>query len=169
MKKMKNVLFYAVCILFSASLVKAETLFDVLAKTYQTSPVLQSSQAHLRAVDERVGQAKSSWRPYVGVEGNASYSDQHFKDYPGRNDFSYDNDMYDVGVVAKQSIFSGFKTVSAVDYAESNVLMERENVRQTEQNVLLNAAVAAVDVIQARALLDLQKNQETVLDRHYKQ
>ena len=168
MKKMKKVLFYTVCMLFSVSLVRAETLFDVLAKTYQTSPVLQSSQAHLRAVDERVGQAKSSWRPYVGVEGNASYTDQRFKDYPGRDDFSYDNDMYDVGIVAKQSIFSGFKTVSAVDYAESSVLMERENVRQTEQNVLLNAAVAAVDVIQARALLDLQKNQEAVLDRHYK-
>lgn len=165
---MKKISFYVICLFVFASVAKAETLFDVLAKTYQTSPVLQSSQAHLRAVDERVGQAKSSWRPYVGLEGNASYTDQRFKNYPNTNDFSYDNDMYDVGVVAKQSVFSGFKTVSAVDYAESNVLMERENVRQTEQNVLLNAAVAAVDVIQTRALLELQKNQEVVLNRHYK-
>ena len=165
---MKKISFYVVCLFVFAGVAKAETLFDVLARTYQTSPVLQSSQAHLRAVDERVGEAKSSWRPYVGVEGNAAYTDQRFKNYPNMNNFSYDNDMYDLGVVAKQSVFSGFKTVSAVDYAESSVLMERENVRQTEQNVLLNAAVATVDVIQTRALLELQKNQETVLDRHYK-
>ena len=100
MKKIKNVFISAVCLLASTSLVRAETLFDVLAQTYQTSPVLQASQAHLRAVDERVGQAKSTWRPYVGVEGNASYTDQRFKNYPNTKDFSYDNDSYDVGVVA---------------------------------------------------------------------
>ncbi|MBO5997757.1 MAG: TolC family outer membrane protein [Alphaproteobacteria bacterium] len=168
MIKTKTILLCGICLVLSTSLTKAETLFDVLARTYQTSPVLQASQAHLRAVDERVGLAKSSWRPYVGVEGNASYMDQRFRNYPGESDFSYDNDSYDVGIVAKQSIFSGFKTVSAVDAAESSVLMERENVRQTEQDVLLNAAIATVDVVQTRALLDLQKNQETVLERHYK-
>lgn len=168
MKKIILLGFGVAYLALSTSLAKADSLFDVLASTYQTSPVLQSSQAYLRAVDERVGQAKSSWRPYIGLQGEAAYTDQRFKNYPGSSDFDYSNDSYNAGVIAKQSVFSGFKTTSAIDYAETNVLMERENVRQTEQNVLLSAAVAAVDVIQTRALLDLQKNQEQVLDRHYK-
>ncbi len=168
MNRMKKIGLCAVCLALSSSFATAETLFDVLAQTYQTSPVLQASQAYLRAVDERVGQAKSSWRPYIGAQGNATYAEQRFKNYPGSDDFDYDNDMYDAGIVAQQNIFGGFKTVSAVDFAQTNVLLERENLRQTEQSVLLGAAVAAVDVIQTRALLDLQKNQEQVLNRHYK-
>ena len=158
---MKNTLKASLCalsVILFASVVKADTLFDVLAQTYQSSPTLKANQAYLRAVDERVGQAKSSWRPYLGLQGKASYADQRFKNYPNQDDFSYDNDMYEAGAVVKQSVFSGFKTVSAVDLSETNVLMEREKLRQTEQNVLLTAAVAAVDVIQRRALLDLQKN-----------
>lgn len=168
MKKTLKATLCALSVILATSAVKADTLFDVLAQTYQTSPTLQANQAYLRAVDERVGQAKSSWRPYIGLQGNATYADQRFKNYPHTNDFSYDNDMYDAGAVIKQSVFSGFKTMSAVDLAESNVLMEREKLRQTEQNVLLTAAVATVDVIQKRAVLELQKNQEQVLDRHYK-
>ncbi len=158
----------AVSVAFGAAGAKADTLFDVLAQTYQTSPVLQAQQAYLRAVDERVGQAKAGYRPSLTAEGNVAYSDTRFKNYPASDDFSYDNDSYDAAVVLQQPVFSGFKTMSAVDYAELNVLAEREQTKQTEQDVLLSAAVAAVDVIQARAILDLQKNQEQVLGRHYK-
>ena len=168
---MKNKFKVGLCALslfVCSTALKAETLFDVLAQTYRTSPTLQANQAYLRAVDERVGQAKSSWRPYIGLQGNASYAQQRFKDYPNQDDFTYDNDMYDAGAVIKQSVFSGFKTISAVDLAETNVLMEREKLKQTEQSVLLSAAVAAVDVMQTKALLELQKNQEQVLERHYK-
>ncbi|MBE6449652.1 MAG: hypothetical protein E7013_03025 [Alphaproteobacteria bacterium] len=168
MKKYLKISLCTVVLFFASSICQAENLFDILARTYQTNPTLQANQAYLRAVDERVGQAKSSWRPYVGLEGNASYMDQKFKNYPNVGEFDYDNDMYDASAVIQQSVFSGFKTVSAVELAETNVLAEREKLRQTEQNVLLSAAVAAVDVIQTRALLDLQKNQEQVLRRHYK-
>ena len=168
MKKTIKVTLSAFSFILLGSIAKAETLFDVLSYTYQTSPVLQASQAYLRVVDERVAQAKSSWRPYIGLQGSAAYMDQRFKNYPNVSDFDYDNDMYEAGAVVKQSVFSGFKTVSAVDLAEVNVLMEREKLRQTEQNVLLSAAIATVDVVQKKALLDLQKNQEQVLERHHK-
>ena len=155
-------------LLCSVHSARAESLFDVLVKTYQTNPTLQSARAYLRAVDEKVGQAKSGWRPVITLDGNVMHMDQKFKNYPGTADFDYDNNQYDAGVTLVQPVFSGFKTVSAVDYAEKNVLATREQTRQTEQQVLLAGAIAAVDVVQTRALLDLQKNQEQVLGRHYK-
>jgi len=156
------------CIALCVCNARAEELFDVLAQTYQTNPALQSAQAYLRAVDERVGQAKSGWRPIITLDGNATHAEQKFKNYPGTADFDYDNNQYEAGVTLVQPVFSGFKTVSAVDLAEKTVFATREQTRQTEQQVLLSAAVASVDVIQSRALLDLQKNQEQVLNRHYK-
>ncbi len=146
----------------------AESLFEALAYTYETNPTLEASRAYLRSVDERVGQAKAGWRPNLSAVGNATYTDQRFKNYPGTDDFDYDNDAYDAGLSLTQPIFSGFKTVSGVNYAETIVKQERENLKSTEQAVLLNSAVAYVDVITQRAVLELQKNQEQVLARHLK-
>lgn len=146
----------------------AESLFEALAYTYETNPTLEANRAYLRSVDERVGQAKAGWRPNLSAVGNAAYTDQRYKNYPGVDDFDYDNDMYDAGLSLTQPIFSGFKTVSGVDYAETVVKQERENLKNTEQAVLLNSAVAYVDVITQRAVLELQKNQEQVLARHLK-
>lgn len=146
----------------------AESLFEALAYTYETNPTLEASRAYLRSVDERVGQAKAGWRPNLSAVGNATYTDQRYKNYPGMDDFDYDNDAYDAGLSLTQPIFSGFKTVSGVNYAETIVKQERENLKSTEQAVLLNSAVAYVDVITQRAVLELQKNQEQVLARHLK-
>lgn len=167
-KTLKIVLFSTAFILSAGVSFAADTMFDALAYTYETNPALEAQRAYLRAVDERVGQAKAGWRPYVGLEGNATHVDQKYENYPQSDDFSYRDEMYDAGVTLSQPIFSGFKTVSGVNYAETVVLQERENTRNTEQNILLSAAMAYVDVIRDRAILDLQKNQEQVLARHLK-
>ena len=146
----------------------ANTLFDELAYTYATSPVLDAQRAYLRAADERVGQAKAGWRPTIAVEGNVSRSEQKFKNYPNTPDFDYGNTSYDAGVVLSQQVFSGFKTTSGVDYAKTVVFQERAKMLAKEQDVLLSAAVAYADVIRDRALLELQVNQEQVLARHLK-
>lgn len=166
-KTLKVILLSCSMVVFSYNL-KAETLFEALAYTYETNPTLEANRAYLRSVDERVGQAKAGWRPTLSLAGNAAYSEQQFKNYPGLADFDYDNDSYDAGVSLIQPVFSGFKTVSGVNYAETIVKQEQENLKSTEQSVLLNSAIAYVDVITQRAVLDLQKNQEQVLARHLK-
>jgi len=166
---MRKYILLFISTLLGTSSALAQTLFDTLANTYETNPTLKASQAYLRSVDERVGQAKSGWRPYIVAQGNISHSDQTFKNYPGLSeDVDYENDAYDAGVVMTQNVFQGFKTWNAVDYAQTIVLQERESVRSTEQNVLLDAATAYVNVIRDRAVLELQKNQEQVLARHLK-
>ena len=146
--------------------VQAEDLFSTLQYTYQNSPQLEASRAFLRSVDERVAQAKAGWRPTVGVEANAAYMDQKYKDYPGTKDDSYGNDMYDAGVSLSQSVFAGFRTTSSMDYAQTIVREQREGLRTTEQSVLLSAAISFVDLIRDKAVLELRKNQEVVLNRH---
>ncbi len=168
MKKTLKIMLLSCSVLAFSCMARAESLFDALAYTYETNPALEANRAYLRSVDERVGLAKAGWRPNLVAVGNAAHTDQKFENYPGTDDFDYDNEMYDAGLALVQPIFSGFKTVSAVNYSETVVKQERENLKSTEQSVLLNSAVAYVDVISGRAVLDLQKNQEQVLARHLK-
>ena len=168
MRKTFKIVLLSCSMFVMACAAHAESLFEALAYTYETNPTLEANRAYLRSVDERVGQAKAGWRPNLSAVGNATYTDQRFKNYPGMDDFDYDNDAYDAGLSLTQPIFSGFKTVSGVNYAETIVKQERENLKSTEQAVLLNSAVAYVDVITQRAVLELQKNQEQVLARHLK-
>lgn len=166
---MNRYLLLFICAFLSTSGTVAQTLFDTLSLTYETNPTLKASQAYLRSVDERIRQAKSGWQPRIVAQGNISHSDQTFKNYPGLSeDVDYDNDAYDAGIVVTQNVFQGFKTWNTVDYAQTIFLQEKENMRSTEQNVLLDAATAYVNVIRDRAVLELQKNQEQVLARHLK-
>ena len=135
-KTLKVILLSCSMVVFSYNL-KAETLFEALAYTYETNPTLEANRAYLRSVDERVGQAKAGWRPTLSLAGNAAYSEQQFKNYPGLADFDYDNDSYDAGVSLIQPVFSGFKTVSGVNYAETIVKQEQENLKHIEKKAKL--------------------------------
>ena len=56
----------------SAGSLSAESLADALVKAYQTSPLLESSRAALRSLDESVPQARADKRPQVGASVDAS-------------------------------------------------------------------------------------------------
>ncbi len=149
--------------------IKAEDLFSVLGQTYQTNPTLLSAQAYLRSIDENIAIAKSSWRPSLALTADATYTEQKFKDYPseaGSMPDKYTNDSYEAGAVLSQNLFEGFKTQNSIKYAESLALAGLANLTNTEQEVLLSAAVAYVDLQKERSILDLQINQEQVLRRH---
>jgi len=62
-------------------------------------------------------------------------------------------------------LFRGFRTVNSVRAADSQVLAERERLRNAEQQVLLNAVIAYMDVVRDEAVLRLNQNQVEVLQR----
>lgn len=125
----------------------AATLAEALASAYSDNPELNAARAGLRATDESVPQAKSGYRPSVFGSADASVSDSSTAGttYPRG-----------VGIKIEQQLFAGFRTKNSVKGAESSVLAGRESLRNTEQNVLLDAATAFMDVAQAQAILSLR-------------
>jgi outer membrane protein len=55
-------------------------------------------------------------------------------------------------------LFDGFRTPYAVSQAEAQVLVERELLRTTEQDVLFTAVAAYMDVVRDMAILGLRNN-----------
>ena len=50
----------------------AETLADAIALAYQNNPTLQAQRAAQRALDESYVQARTGWRPTLGLQASAS-------------------------------------------------------------------------------------------------
>lgn len=128
-----------------------ETIASALASAYRGNPVLQAERARQRATDEQVPQALSGWRPTVVTD--ASGGAEWAKTKPGR---SSDTNPASVTIGLSQPIFSGFQTVSGTKVAEANVAAGRQNLLQVEQQVLLDAATAYMNVLRDREIVRLR-------------
>lgn len=142
----------------------AQTMDETLAKAYMTNPSLLSERAKLRATDEGVPQALSGWRPTVSLNYDA-----------GRGEF-YSNSSTTAtrtttrttragSVVINQNLYRGGRTSASTQQAENQVLAERARLTSTEQQVLLQAATAYMDVVRDQAVLDLNISNQHVLER----
>ncbi len=66
-------------------------------------------------------------------------------------------------VVLQQNIFDGFRTYNNIKGAEALVEAGREDLRSSEENVLLNAATAYMNVVRDAAIVKLRQNNVKVL------
>lgn len=138
----------------------AESLQEALSSAYLFNPTLKAARAQLRATDEEVPRAKSGYRPTVIGEVTQGY-DYVDPNVPGASEDTYPRSY---SVTLNQPIFRGFQTVNAVKGAEALVEAGREDLRLSEQNVLLSAVTAYVDVVRDQAILNLRQNNLRVLN-----
>jgi outer membrane protein len=149
----------------------AETIDSAMARAYQNNPQLNAQRAQLRAVDEGVPQALSGYRPKLNVTATIGeqYADQTIKNVtpaapalgiPQTTTYTKQyqtSTPYTIGATATQPVFDGFQTPNRVGAAESNVSAQREALRVLEQQVLLAAATAYMDVSRDGASLEVQR------------
>lgn len=143
----------------------AETLQEALSKAYLNNPTLEAARAELRATDELVPQALSGYRPSVSINGQigAQESQVSGSTLPATNDdFSA---VGSVDLTVNQPVYRGGRTEAAVDQAEALVRAQRASLLSIEQDVLLNAVTAYLDVLRDMAIVELNKNNELVLAR----
>lgn len=138
----------------------AETLQEALAAAYANNPTLQAQRAQLRAADEGVAEARSGWRPTVSATGQAGVTetDSSLSGSQTLNPLSY-------GLSVEQPLYRGGRTVAGTSRARNVVLSERQRLRSVEQQVLLDAATAYMNVLRDTAVVELTIKNEQVLRR----
>ncbi len=134
----------AVCVLavLPGEAALAESIQDALQSAYQNNASLNSARAGVRVTDEGVAVAKSGWRPVIAGVSDLNYATQSGTQITAGS----------FGVQIQQSLFDGFQTLNNVRAAEAQVHAAQETLRNTEQNILFNAAAAYVDVIRDRQI-----------------
>lgn len=140
------------------------TLRDALGIAYQTNPQLAGEQAQLRATDENVAQANAGWRPTVNAQ--ASFGIEKTETSPP-NFFSPNGLLYPLTsqVTVSQPLYRGGRTFAEVARAKAQVRQERARVIAIEQNVLLNAVNAYVNVVRDSATYQLQVSNVAALQK----
>ncbi|PTE11739.1 TolC family outer membrane protein [Mesorhizobium helmanticense] len=126
----------------------AETITGALSKAYQNNSQLNSARAGVRVTDESVAIAKSGWRPTINGSASIDYSSSHLN---GSNR-SVALTTGNFGIQIDQTLFDGFQTRNNVAGAEAQVRASVETLRNTEENILFNAASAYMDVIRDRQI-----------------
>ena len=141
---------------FASIPVHAETLMGALAKAYTNNGNINSERANSRILDEDIAIAKSNFRPQI--EGFGTYA-------RGRSAATtYYTTTGSLGVQLSQKVFDGFVTKNTVASAEVKAQAQREYLRNTEQNMLVNAATAYADVYQYRRIAELRRQNLAALE-----
>ena len=156
----------------------ADTLEWALVQAYQNNPSLNAQRAALRATDENVPQALSGYRPKLSVTANGG---QNYTTVLSHTYTGFGNEITSftgvktpftssgVGATATETLYNGFQTANRVRQAESQVTGARETLRVTEQQVLLDAATAYMNLLRDEAILELNRRNVEVLTEQLKQ
>ena len=137
------------------------TLNEALAVTYETNPLIGRDRASLEALDQGVAQANAGWRPSVNVTG--SYGVQHSL----VDGFASPFNSHPISgqVEVSEPIFRGGRTVAEVGQAIAQVRAGRAQLLVTEQNTLLSAATAYMDVVRDTQTIGYNRDNVSSLEK----
>lgn len=148
-----------------SGVVSAQDLMKALSLAYSSNPTLQAQRARLRSVDEGVPQALSGWRPDVRFTADVGKLRRRTNNSSGFGSGDDDRTFYSGGFRAIQNLYAGGTTEAEIEQAKHLVSAERARLMTTEQQVLLDAVTAYMDVFRDEAVLKLNVNNEQVLSR----
>lgn len=131
-----------------------------LVTTYNTNPRIKAERQRQEATDESVAQAVSGFRPNL----TGSYN-------RGRQRTSFDGADWssstseDKGLTISQPLFRGFGTIAGYRSAVQRVMAGAYQLYAVEQQVLLEAIAAYMNVVANVSILDLARNNRDVLHK----
>ena len=136
---------------------KSETLADTLASAYENSGLLEQNRALLRAADEDVAQIVSELRPILSWSADISrtFGRTQSSNFPERSITS--NDLT-IGLSLDLLLYDFGRTNLRVQAAKETVLATRETLRSIEQQVLLRAVTAYMNVRRTQELVAVRRN-----------
>ncbi|HXL99891.1 MAG TPA: TolC family outer membrane protein [Rhizomicrobium sp.] len=140
------------CLPVCARATEVFTLRQALGVAYETNPQLDAQRAALRATDENVAGANAGWRPSINAQGSYGFQDPT-GGFPATQSHPLSGQL-----VISQPLFRGGRTVAEVSRAKAQVRAGRAQLSNTEEDVLLDAVTAYIDVVRDAKTLRLRQS-----------
>ena len=153
-----NIMFYGALMTHGAY---ADDLYGALARVYRDNPVISAARSAVRAAGADVDRARTGYKPYLGISAGADLARSEILGT------TYDYVPTQIGAEFQQNIFQGFATVAQIKAAKAMLASQQAVLYSTEQDVFLDAINAYINVLNARTVLDLNKNNQRVLTEYY--
>ena len=159
-KGLKNKLLSAVSaavIAFAATqTARAETLAETLVSAYEHSGLLDQNRALLRAADEDVARIVSELRPIINWSADITRSFGSAR--TGGVSTGIANTDANLGLTLDLLLYDFGRTQLRIEAAKETVLATRESLRSIEQQVLLRAVAAYMNVRRNGELVSVREN-----------
>jgi len=143
---------------------RAETLADTLVSAYKNSGLLEQNRALLRAADEDVAQVVSELRPILSWSADVTSNFGRTRT-GGFDDRSISSDELSAGLSLDLLLYDFGRTELRAEAAKETVLATRETLRNIEQQVLLRAITAYMNVRRNSELVSVRKNNLNLLQQ----
>lgn len=166
-------------VLVAVAPVKSETLADALRDAYHSSGLLDQNRALLRAADEDVAQSLAALRPIITYSAQLSYFDSFggsSTSFGGTSTSSgvfsgggfstsdfFDNLSADISLSGSLLLYDGGSSALATEAQKEIVLQTRQGLIQIEQEVLLRAVTAYMEVRRQAGFVNLRQSNVRVL------
>ena len=142
--------------LVAAPMAGAETLTDALIAAYRNSALLDQNRAVLRAADEDVAQAIAGLRPVVAFTAQSGWR-------RAETDLGFGKTVVEglntsLTLSAEMTLLDFGRSKLGINLARESVLATRAALVQVEQQVLLAAVAAYVDVRLAQEVVALRQS-----------
>ncbi|MFD1797445.1 TolC family outer membrane protein [Paracoccus aurantiacus] len=131
----------------------AETLGDTLVAAYRNSHLLEQERAVLRAADEDVASAMAALRPVLEWTLNHNFVESE----------GFESTTTTTALTASMTLYDFGRSRASIDAAKETVLATRYALLGVEQDVLLTAVQAFMEVREAAEQVELQQNSVRVL------
>ena len=127
-----------------------DTLADAVDSAIKSNPLLMAQRQTRAVADETLEQAKAAMRPSIGLNGTYGTQQQEigrtFQTPAGTFPLDGTSERATVGLEARQSIYSGGSLTANKRQAESGIDSAEAQLRVAEQDIILSAITAFVDV-----------------------
>ncbi|SEW25997.1 outer membrane protein [Cognatiyoonia koreensis] len=150
----------AIAMTFSAAIAQAETLADALTYAYEHSGLLEQNRALLRAADEDVAVAVAATLPVINWSANAQAQEPRAQ--------GADLIQLSAQISAELVLYDGGGNKLAIEAQKETVLATRQSLRNVEQQVLLRAVQAYMNVRRDTEFVALRENNVRLITQEFR-
>ncbi|WP_440959460.1 TolC family outer membrane protein [Oceanicaulis sp. LC35] len=137
-------------------LAQAQSLTETLVAAYESNPRLGAQRASLRQSEEGYFQARAGLLPSLSASGSVG---ETVETWGG----AQESDSSSYGLTLNQSLYRGGRTRGNIDASLARIEAARQQLRSTEQSVLLDAVSAHMNVVRDQQVVAIRSNNVEVL------
>jgi TolC family type I secretion outer membrane protein len=145
----------------------AASLEETLAQTLARNPALAAAGSTYEARYKEQFVTLADMLPQVTAFATETHNDTNIKSnagvYNSAASSDYNTDSY--GVQVTQQLFTSGKNLNAFRSKRAEVKAEQAKLKSTEQQILLGAIAAHLDVLEARSVFELREKNLNVLEK----
>ena len=141
-----------------------DTLYDALALAYENNPQLKAARKEYLVVEEQLPQAQAGLKPRVTIDADVTHTHTETE---GTSFITSDggNLSKSASLNISQPLFNGGSTVANIKSARNTITAQSLRLSQTEQAVLYETVVAYMDLLQSKAIVDLNESNKKLAMR----